>query len=555
MLLSLHVKNFAIIDEVWVDFGEGMNILSGETGAGKSILLGSVNAALGGKVSKEMLGRNGDYALAELVFDCDNEKVRKLLLEQDIPIEDNLIISRRVSDNGRSISRVNGEVVNTGLLKELSSLLLEIFGQHENQTLLVPKNQLSLVDRYRKEQTYPILEEIRSQYAAYRYCSREYEEALSHSESRARELSLLSFEHDEISIAALKPGEDELLEERYRILSNCSRITEAVGEADRVLHTDANSAADQVGRALRQLSRVLVYDDKLNSIYEEMEQVEEQLTDIGCRLSDYIDEMDASGDELAETEERLNLINRLKAKYGKSIEDILSYDADLKVKIDRMEHYDLYLAELKKKLDSVNATLEKLCSRLGSVRKESAAELEQKIAEVLRDLNFPDVIFEIAIREVPMSADGTEEAEFLISANLGEPVRPITKIASGGELSRISLAVKSVFAGQDETESLILDEIDTGISGRTAQKVAEAMAGIAAEHQIICITHLPQIAAMADHHFLIEKASDDMSTRTRVTALSEEQTVMELARMLGGAEITETVKNNAEEMRRLAKKI
>ena len=554
MLLSLHVKNFAIIDEVWVDFGEGMNILSGETGAGKSILLGSVNAALGGKVSKEMLGRNGDYALAELVFDCENEKVREFLAEQDIPVEDNLIISRRVSDNGRSISRVNGEVVNTGILKDLSSMLLEIFGQHENQTLLVPRNQLSLVDRYKKEQTGPLLSEIKNQYALYRNCSREYEEALSHSESRARELSLLTFEHDEISLAALKPGEDTELEERYRILSNCSRITEAVGEADRVLHTDANSAADQVGRALRQLSRVLVYDDKLNEIYQEMEQVEEQLTDIGCRLSDYADEMDASGDELSVTEERLNLINRLKAKYGKTIEDILSYDADLKVKIDRMENYDIYLAELKKKLDSVNASLNTLCEKLSKVRKESAGELEKRIAGVLRELNFPDVIFEIAIREIPMSADGTDEVEFMISANLGEPVRPITKIASGGELSRISLAVKSVFAGQDETETLILDEIDTGISGRTAQKVAEAMAGIATEHQMICITHLPQIAAMADRHFLIEKASDDTSTRTRVTALSEEQTIMELARMLGGAEITEAVRNNAEEMRRLAKK-
>ena len=554
MLLSLHVKNFAIIDEVWVDFGEGMNILSGETGAGKSILLGSVNAALGGKVSKEMLGRNGDYALAELVFDCENEKVREFLAEQDIPVEDNLIISRRVSDNGRSISRVNGEVVNTGILKDLSSMLLEIFGQHENQTLLVPRNQLSLVDRYKKEQTGPLLSEIKNQYALYRNCSREYEEALSHSESRARELSLLTFEHDEISLAALKPGEDTELEERYRILSNCSRITGAVGEADRVLHTDANSAADQVGRALRQLSRVLVYDDKLNEIYQEMEQVEEQLTDIGCRLSDYADEMDASGDELSVTEERLNLINRLKAKYGKTIEDILSYDADLKVKIDRMENYDIYLAELKKKLDSVNASLNTLCEKLSKVRKESAGELEKRIAGVLRELNFPDVIFEIAIRESPMSADGTDEVEFMISANLGEPVRPITKIASGGELSRISLAVKSVFAGQDETETLILDEIDTGISGRTAQKVAEAMAGIATEHQMICITHLPQIAAMADRHFLIEKASDDTSTRTRVTALSEEQTIMELARMLGGAEITEAVRNNAEEMRRLAKK-
>lgn len=554
MLLSLHVKNFAIIDEVYVDFGEGMNILTGETGAGKSILLGSVNAALGGKVSKEMLGRNADYALAELIFDSGDESIRELLRGNEIPVEDNLIISRRISDSGRSISRVNGEVVNTGFLKELSDKLLEVYGQRENQTLLDRKNQLKLVDRFAKEQTAPLLDEIRMAYGVYRQTLREYEEAQAHSESRTRELSLLRYEHEEIERANPKPGEDAALEERYRVLSNRSRLLEAAGEADRLLCTDSDSASDLIGRTLRQMGRVVAYDEKLDSIYREIEQLEELLRDIGAGLSDYVDDLGSDEGELNETEERLNLLNHLKAKYGKTVEDIRAYDEDLVVKIDRLENYDRYLEETKANVRKQEKKLAELCGRLGEVRRDAAGKLEVKIREALRDLNFPDVVFRIDIETVPMTGDGTENAEFMISVNPGEPVRPLAKIASGGELSRISLAVKSVFAGKDEIETLILDEIDTGVSGRTAQKVAEKMAAIAKEHQVLCITHLPQIAAFASKHFLIEKATDGASTKTSVTPLSEAQTVNELARMLSGSQITDSVMANAKEMRELALK-
>lgn len=554
MLLSLHVKNFAIIDEVYVDFGEGMNILTGETGAGKSILLGSVNAALGGKVSKEMLGRNADYALAELIFDSGDESIRELLRGNEIPVEDNLIISRRISDSGRSISRVNGEVVNTGFLKELSDKLLEVYGQRENQTLLDRKNQLKLVDRFAKEQTAPLLDEIRTAYGVYRQTLREYEEAQAHSESRTRELSLLRYEHEEIERANPKPGEDAALEERYRVLSNRSRLLEAAGEADRLLCTDPDSASDLIGRTLRQMGRVVAYDEKLDSIYREIEQLEELLRDIGAGLSDYVDDLGSDEGELNETEERLNLLNHLKAKYGKTVEDIRAYDEDLVVKIDRLENYDRYLEETKANVRKQEKKLAELCGRLGEVRRDAAGKLEVKIREALRDLNFPDVVFRIDIETVPMTGDGTESAEFMISVNPGEPVRPLAKIASGGELSRISLAVKSVFAGKDEIETLILDEIDTGVSGRTAQKVAEKMAAIAKEHQVLCITHLPQIAAFASKHFLIEKATDGASTKTSVTPLSEAETVNELARMLSGSQITDSVMANAKEMRELALK-
>ena len=555
MVLSLHVKNFAIIDEVWVDFGEGMNILTGETGAGKSILLGSVNAALGGKTGREMLGRNADYALAELVFDGNEPGVRELLLSQDIPVEDNLIIARRISDNGRSVSRVNGETVSSGFLKELSERLLEVYGQHENQTLFQKKNQLALVDRFLKDESTPVLCRVKEEYEAYRELKRKYEEAVTHRESRERELSLAEYEHDEIHRADLKPGEDVSLEERYRVLSNRSRITEAVGEADRLLHAGSESASEQVGRSLRYLGRVLEYDENLAPIVDEIEQVEAQLTDIGCRISDYIGQIEAEPGELSETEERLNLINRLKAKYGKTIEEIQSYDRELTVRIERLQNFDRYLTELKQEYTAKEKELTALCGKLTELRRRAAEGLTGQITEALLDLNFADVRFQIELEEVPMGPDGTDAVTFLISTNPGEPLRPLTKIASGGELSRISLAVKSVFAGKDSIDTLILDEIDTGVSGRTAQKVAEKMAAIAKTHQVLCITHLPQIAAMADRHFLIEKETDGTSTKTEVKTLSEEETVSELARMLGGVSITESVRNNAKEMRMLAKSL
>ena len=554
MLLSLHVKNFAIIDEVYVDFGPGMNILSGETGAGKSILLGSVSAALGGRVNREMLGRKADYALAELVFDGENETVRELLKRQELPIEENLIISRRISDNGRSISRVNGEAVSTAFLKELADCLLEVYGQHEYQTLLSEKNQLHLLDRFDRGRSEPLLSNIAEEYAEYRRAEKEYEEALGHAEGRTRELSLLQYEHDEIEKAALKPGEDAALEERYRVLANQSRILEAVSEADRVLHTDSDCASDKLGRALRLLSRVTEYDSKLSDISADLEQIEEQLTDIGCRLSDYREEAEGDPEELNYTEERLNLINRLKSKYGKTLEDIAAYDAGLMDRIEKLTDFDRYLENLQRTVKSKEKSLKALCEKLTDIRLSAAKELTASITEALKELNFPSAVFRIDLSEAPLSADGCDAVTFMISANPGEPVRPLSKVASGGELSRISLAVKSVFAGRDEIETLILDEIDSGISGRTAQKVAEKMAAISGEHQILCITHLPQIAAMADRHFLIDKTTDGQSTMTVVKPLSEEETVDELARMLGGAEITDSVRQNAKEMRMLAKK-
>ncbi len=555
MLVSLHVKNFAIIDEVWVDFSKGMNVLTGETGAGKSILLGSIHVALGGKVSKDFLGKKGDYALVELMFEGLDRRVVEVLENHELPMEETLVISRRIMENGRSISKINGEVVNAGILREVSGLLMDIHGQHEHQTLLSKSRHLELVDRFSGEEGKTLLQAIREEYRMYHGLQQELEEALSHSESRQRELSLMQYEYDEITQAQLKLGEDTLLEERYQVLLNQDRIREATGAAEELLCSGGDNVSENLSRSLRQLGKVLSYDEKLQPIYDELRLVEEQVTELSCRLAEYQESLYEEAGELEFTEERLNLINRLKSKYGNTIEKIQAYAEAQEDKLYRLQNYDAYVEELRGKVQKAEAGLLEKCGRMTTLRKAAAEHLANQVREALADLNFLDVEFAIPVTELStVTEKGIDELEFLISTNPGEPLRPLTKVASGGELSRIMLALKSVFAGKDEIDTLIFDEIDVGVSGRTAQRVAEKMARIAMEHQVICITHLPQIAAMADVHFRIEKFAAEGFTKTEIMRLPEEEIVTELARILGGAEITESVMENAREMKQLAGK-
>ncbi len=556
MLVSLHVKNFAIIDEIWVDFSPGLNVLTGETGAGKSILLGSVGAALGGKISREMLGKNADYALAELVFSAPDTRVREVLLRHDLPIEDdNLVISRRITEGGRSISKINGEVVNAGILREVSGLLLDIHGQHEHQALLSKAHQRELLDRYSGEEGARLLALLRETYHTYSALRQELAEAEKHEQTRVRELSLVQYEYDEITEAQLRFGEDEELEERYRVLANKDRIRESVSRAEEQLSTGNDAVSEGISRALKELARALPYDERLTPLYEGLLSVEDQVTELNCQLGEYSTELFEDDGELERTEERLNRINRLKSKYGRTIEDVLQYAENLEVTLERLVNYDAYLANLRKKQVESEADMRALCEQMTAVRKKSADKLSGKIKEALGDLNFLNVEFSVEVTpSISITEYGNDEIEFLISTNVGEPTRPLAKIASGGELSRVMLALKSVFAGKDEIETLIFDEIDVGVSGRTAQRVAEKMAQISAAHQVLCITHLPQIAAMGDAHFRIEKEADETATRTRITRLEEEEISMELARILGGAQITKSVTENASEMRMLAQK-
>ena len=554
MLSELHVKNFAILDEVSVEFGKGLNVLTGETGAGKSLLLGSVNAALGGKVSKDFLGSNGDYALAELLFDND-ACVRDLLEKYELPESDMLVISRRITDTGRSVSRINGETVNASIVKEIASRLFDVHGQHDHQTLLYPAKQLALLDRYAGAEALEEAAAVRALARDYRAAKKELSDASEHGAARARELSMAQYEHDEIMAARLVAGEDDLLEERFRVLSNREKLTEACAEADSVLSTDATSVTTGIGRALRKLSKASSLDPKLEAIYEDLRLAEEQVGDIAARLSDYLSEITGTEAELNEVGERLDVINRLKSKYGRTIEAILTYAEEAERTIAKLSDFDGYVAALTEKVKESEQALRTEAAKLTAIRKKAADELSAKVRASLSELNFLNSEFTVEFRELEEPGEtGAEEAEFMISANPGEPLRPLAKIASGGELSRVMLALKTASSGKDEIETVFFDEIDAGISGRTAQKVAEKLATIAQTKQVICITHLPQIAAMADCHFEISKSAENGKTRTTLQKLTEDEVPRELARMLGGAEITDSVMANAREMRELARK-
>lgn len=554
MLQSLHVKNLALIEEIEVEFGNGLNILTGETGAGKSIILGSVNLALGGRYTKDILRKGADYGFVELLFHVENDKLLQKLKNLDIfPEEGLIVLSRRLMD-GRSTSRINGETVTMSKLKEVASVLIDIHGQHEHQSLLYKKNHLGIVDAFANEYISDCKQLVAESYKEYRKCKKELDEAGMDEAERAKELSFLRFEVSEIQDANLKIGEDDELEVLYRRMINGKRIADSAKEAYSYTSEDTGSASDTLSRAVRALADIQNLDERASELYDQLVEIDSLLNDFNRELADYADSCEYSEEELYETENRLNDINHLKVKYGNSIEKILDYCAEQEEKIEKLEDYENYIQQLKSKLEKAEKALLKATKKLTKLRKEQALVLEQAIEDGLKDLNFADVKFEIAFDTFDnYTADGMDDVEFMISLNPGQPVRPLVNVASGGELSRIMLAIKAVMAERDDIETLIFDEIDVGISGRTAQKVSEKMAVIGKKHQVICITHLAQIAAMADSHFMIQKTVEEMDTTTTIYELSEEQSIEELARILGGAKITDTVMQSAIEMKELAR--
>ena len=558
MLQSLHVKNLALIDEAEVDFRRGLNILSGETGAGKSIIIGSISLALGGKVQKEMLREDADGnlepALVELVFSVEDERQKRQLETLDVfPEDDEVILSRRIV-NGRGAAKVNAESVPASRVQEIAEILIDIHGQHEHQSLLSKRKHLEILDDYASESLTGKKEELVAVYREYRRLSEELSAATVDEEERLRELSFLEYEIGELEEAELKPGEDEELEADFRRFSNGRKIMEAVGNAYSSTGGENDSASELTGRALRELGSVSVYDEKLAELEEQLLEIDNLLNDFNREISDYVEDAEFDDEKFAEVERRLDEVNRLKAKYGNNIPDILHALDEKRERYAKLADYDTYLKELQNREKEAKEHLEKACAAVSDIRQENAKKLTTAVTEALRDLNFLDVRFSMQFERLQeYTANGFDDAEFLISTNPGEPLKPLEKVASGGELSRIMLAVKTVLADQDAVETLIFDEIDSGISGRTAQMVSEKMNVLGRNHQVICITHLPQIAAMADAHYLIQKSVKNKTTVSTIRRLSETESVEELARMLGGVEITETVRKSAEEMKRLAR--
>lgn len=553
MLVSLHVKNFAIIDEIEVDFLEHLNILSGETGAGKSIIIGSINIALGGKVSSDFIRKGAEYALVELVFQSNQDKVIKKMEQLEIPMEEGQIILSRKIMKSRSVNKINGETVTAGILKELAVLLIDIHGQHSHQSLLYKSKHLEILDQFSKEEILLVKKKYQEQFHRYQELNKEIKDRTLPEEERLREQSFLDYEKTEIENAGIKEGEEETLSIQYKKLSNANHIAQGLAEVYGYTGEGAQSISEQIGRALRQLKKLEEYDNEIKEYSQQLFQIEDVLNVFNRDIVGYMSEFDYDEGELTHVEERLNLIHNLKSKYGNTVEDILLHYNEILIKLEKYQDYENYMNELLGKYAEAEKNLMELGKELSKIRQKRARKLGKKIQEALIDLNFLQVRFEpIVIKGEKFTEQGMDEVEFQISTNPGEDLKPLHKVASGGELSRIMLALKSVLAEQDAIETLIFDEIDVGVSGRTAQKVAEKMSYIAYKHQVICITHLPQIVAMADNHYVIEKIIEKEKTITNIRKLEEKGSVKELARILGGAKITGAILESAKEMKQLA---
>ena len=553
MLQSIHVRNIALIDDVEIDLTDGLNILTGETGAGKSIIIDSVNFALGERMPKDVVRDDADYALCELVFSVEDETTCEALRELDVMLTDDQVILQRKIVNGKSSCKVNGESVTASHIRDIAALLIDIHGQHEHQSLLHKKNHIAVLDSFCKDGFEFELCKLQNTYDEYKRVEAEYEEAVKNKESAASDLDYARFVVSEIESAAIRPGEDEQLEDDFGRMNNSRKIAEIIGGVGNALSSDGESASSMISYALSNLKQAAELDETARPIYEQLLAAEDIIAGCSRSIAEYEESLEFSPEEYEAARERLDTINSLKMKYGQTIDKIEAKLAEESERIEKLSDYESYLDELLYKKQELYDILCNACAKVSEIRHKEAAVLSTEIEDALGALNFADAKFEIVIRSDKghITRSGFDDVEFMISTNPGEAVKPLVNVASGGELSRIMLALKSVLAGRDNISTLIFDEIDSGISGKTAQLVADRMSQIAKTHQVIAITHLPQIASHATTHFLIEKSTGDGHTKTDVHALSYEGSVEELARMLAGSEITEAVRQNASELKRL----
>lgn len=551
MLESLRVKNLALIEEEEIFFKNGLNVLTGETGAGKSVIIGSVNMALGEKVHKDMIRTGKEYALIEMVFTIDTKEQRELLDSLEIPYEDDTILIQRKISATRSSCRVCGETVSQKQLQDIADAFIDIHGQQDNLFLRNKKVHLEVLDNYLGSEISEKTDLLKSEYEIYRKLLAEYNENDVDENVRKREMDLLSFELAEIENAHLVSGEDEALEEAYKKMKNASKLMSAMSRTLAYIGSDNDDCALQLTeRALRELNGIAGLDDEADALNNQLSQIDSMLSEFGRDVRSYISSLDFDEKDFAETQQRLDIINRLKEKYGNTIDKIFIYAEDIRKKLDRYSDFDAYREELLKNLKKQETKLNELCEEVSSIRKNGAKRLEKQLEDVLRELSFLSVQCELRFeKKDAYSKNGFDDVEFMISLNPGEPVRSLTNTASGGELSRIMLGLKTILAKKDPEKTFIFDEIDAGISGKTAWNVARMLGALSKTHQIILITHLPQIASMNDSHFEIKKVVEDGFTYTSIAKLGEEESIRELARLLGGDSITDAVLNNAREMR------
>lgn len=554
MLINLHVKNLALIQEVDVDFKNGLIVLTGETGAGKSLILGSVNIALGNKVSKDMIRTGAEFSIVELTFSVKDEIIKKIK-DMDIYVgEDNTVTVTRKISEGRSVSKINGETVNIHTLKEIMGMLVDIHGQHDHQSLLYPQNHLKILDKYAKDQIAGEKRELKELYAEYVALQKKLENYDMDEAKRAREIEFAEYEVNEIDLADLKPDEDIQLEDEFKKLSGSQEISAGLAEVYQYLNYESdNGAGSLIGRAVSRMNSFKGFDDKVEQFRETICDIDSLCRDLTGEIVDYSNSLDYDPAYVKEVEDRLDTINHLKLKYGRTIEEILKYRDEKQNYLENLKNYDDEKEKIKEQSARLENQMQQVCEELSVKRRKAALILEELVIKALTDLNFLSVSFKIDIQKKEnFSENGYDHVEFMISTNPGEPLKPLAKVASGGELSRIMLAVKSILATEDEIETLIFDEIDTGISGKTASMVAEKLAKISVNHQVVCISHLAQIAAMADSHYLIEKKLENDATFTNIYPLRRDESVRELVRMNGDGTITNAAMSHAMEMKDMA---
>lgn len=557
MLLNVHIKNIALIDDANVNFTDNLNILTGETGAGKSIIMGALKIGMGDKLPKDIVREPDKEGFCQLLFLVDDpqviEQIRDLGVE---PSEDGEILITRRINNSRTINTINDMAVTAAKLREVSALLIDMHTQHQQQTLLKKAEHMKLLDKYGRASIDPLKQKVAECHREYVTFRREMDELSMDEAERSRKVEFLKYQIAEIESANIKTGEDEDVEHQYNRMVNSRDIVAAASDVYSVTgYESSSSAGNEIGRALASMKGIKDLDGEIDGLYSQLENIDALLNDFNVELNDYMQSMDFDDSEFRSVESRLVVINDIKGKYGSTVEEVFKYLEDSRKEYERLSEYDEYIAGLSDKIKKVEKAMLKAADALTAERQRQAENLCRDIRDALADLSFMEVRFDMVFDRLPeCTANGIDDCYFVISTNVGEKMRPLYDVASGGELSRIMLAIKSCMASEDNIGTLVFDEIDVGISGRAAQKVAEKMAVISRSHQVISITHLPQIAAMADSHYLIEKSADEGKTVTRIVRLNDEESTEEIARLLGGVTITEAVMSNAREMKQMAEK-
>lgn len=557
MLLNVHIKNIALIDDANVNFTDNLNILTGETGAGKSIIMGALKIGMGDKLPKDIVRDAGKEGFCQLLFLVDDEAVIEQIRQLGVePTEDGEILITRRIVNSRTINTINDMAVTAARLREVSALLIDMHTQHQQQTLLKKNEHMKLLDKFGRAAIEPLKREVAQRHADYTELVDQMDKLSMDEAERSRRAEFLKYQIAEIESANVKAGEDEDIEHQYNKMVNSRDIVAAASEVYSVTgYENQSSAGNEIGRVLVNLKGIKELDDEIDGLYSQLENIDALLNDFNVELSNYMQSMNFDDSEFREVESRLDVINDIKGKYGSTVDEVNRYLEESKAEYEKFSEYDEYIAELSGKINKAKKLMIDAADKLSAERKKQAKLMCKEIKTALSDLSFMQVDFDMVFdRLSECTANGIDDCYFVISTNVGEKLRPLYDVASGGELSRIMLAVKSCMAAEDNIGTLVFDEIDVGISGRAAQAVAEKMALISRKHQVISITHLPQIAAMADSHYLIEKSADEGKTVTKIVRLSEAESITEIARLLGGASITDAVMSNALEMKQMAEK-